>query len=714
MAHAHIRKLDHVHCRSELIARALVCKRSIYMGDMVLKYNGQLKAFKLKPNHVPVSLEGITGVIQNATCQDYLIAGQEHGSHYHIEEIFATHNRHLDFDELEIGASSWQPKLDALQEQIDALDSTYAQDAEVVAAFAEQIAASGDVFALVTNKVAVETTRATQAEQAVQDDVDSVEAAALADRQAVRDEFIAADVVVNNALVAEASRAQQAEGLIQADVDANESAATADRQDIRADFAAGDVTVNDALVAEAALARANEGTNAIAIAAEKSRIDVIVNLSPESLNNFAAIENAYQAADGVVSSALSSIITTKVAAGDLDTLVAAVDEVEANTLKRSNADNDTRYYQKSEVDTAVGTRVLQTDFDTAIAARQTTAVQESTYRKIADSYLKSEVDTAVGTRVLQTDFDTAIGARQTTAVQEATYRKINDSYLKSEVDSAVGLRVLQTAFDTAIGDRQTTAVQEATYRKIDDSYTKAETDAADSLRVLQTAFDSAIGDRQTTAVQEATYRKIADSYTKAETYTQTEADAAFYGRTHVDTQLATKQAVVGDDHLQISHTTGLSAALTGKQASIGNDDLDIAHTSGLTAALASKQSTIGNDDLTIAHTSGLQTALDGKGSAATVASHATTLGAAEATAGAGNTPGSIALYNANGHIAKAATVADISGHTVQGTSIVGPYRSAPATATSSGVAGEIRADVNYIYVCVGTNLWRRTSSGTAW
>ena len=170
--HAHISKLDHVHCRNELLARSLVCKKSIYIGDMVLKYDGVLRAFKLKQDHVPVSLQGQISVIPLATCEDYLRAGQREGTHFHIEEIFSMDNLEDDFDEVELGASSWQPKLDAIQEQIDDLDSTYAQDAEVVAAFAEQIAASGDVFTLVTNKVAVETTRAEGKEAEIQADVD--------------------------------------------------------------------------------------------------------------------------------------------------------------------------------------------------------------------------------------------------------------------------------------------------------------------------------------------------------------------------------------------------------------------------------------------------------------------------------------------------------------------------------------------------------------
>ena len=37
---------------------------------------------------------------------------------------------------------------------------------------------------------------------------------------------------------------------------------------------------------------------------------------------------------------------------------------------------------------------------------------------------------------------------------------------------------------------------------------------------------------------------------------------------------------------------------------------------------------------------------------------------------------------------------------------------APLTATSSGVKGEIRVDDNYIYRCVATNTWKRTPLST--
>jgi hypothetical protein len=36
----------------------------------------------------------------------------------------------------------------------------------------------------------------------------------------------------------------------------------------------------------------------------------------------------------------------------------------------------------------------------------------------------------------------------------------------------------------------------------------------------------------------------------------------------------------------------------------------------------------------------------------------------------------------------------------------------PASATDTGVAGEICWDANYVYVCTATNTWKRTAIST--
>jgi len=38
--------------------------------------------------------------------------------------------------------------------------------------------------------------------------------------------------------------------------------------------------------------------------------------------------------------------------------------------------------------------------------------------------------------------------------------------------------------------------------------------------------------------------------------------------------------------------------------------------------------------------------------------------------------------------------------------------SAPASASSSGTAGDIRFDADFVYVCVATNTWKRSALST--
>jgi len=736
MESVHHTELDNVHCKNDLLARALSSKHSVYIGDLLLRYDGDLlKTYKLKQDHVPTELAGQVTPIHNGTCEDYLKAGRRLGTFHKLSHLFPKHNLYRDFDEVEIGAHTWQPKLDALQEQIDDLDSTYAQDAEVVAAFADQIAESGDVFSLVTNKVAVETNRADQAEQAIQADVDQNEADGDADRALVRQEFAAADAVLDAAIQAEASTARAAESQIQADVDQNEAdgdadstlvrqefaaadavldaavqaeASTAraaesqiqadvdqneadgdaDRAAIRQEFASADAVVNQAVQTEAAAARAAEGANNAAIVVERSRIDSIMSLSDQSLNNFSAIQLAYEAADQSADSALTALVTSKVASADLATLVAQVDEVEANTLKRSNADNDQRYYQKSEV------------------------------------------------------------------------------------ESRDDLRVLQTVYDTAIGLRQTTQQADDKYRLQSDSYDKGEVDARDNLRVLLTDYNDAIAARQTTVDQEATYRKIADSHHKDDVYTKTAADAEFHDKTHVNAQLLLKQDVVGNDHLAIAHTSGLQDALNAKQATVTADDLAIAHTAGLQDALNAKQATVTAEDLAISHTAGLQDALNAKQATVTdddlAISHTAGLQNAldakapkldtsvlyHSTANGGRVgvgtaapakilhvhataapSGDLARFSCDGNYSiqyiannknfqfthqgdnvqfyhSGVEVAKFTTGGFQASKALIVPAAVPANSAASGTAGEIRFDDSHIYICHATDSWKRVALST--
>ena len=54
-------------------------------------------------------------------------------------------------------------------------------------------------------------------------------------------------------------------------------------------------------------------------------------------------------------------------------------------------------------------------------------------------------------------------------------------------------------------------------------------------------------------------------------------------------------------------------------------------------------------------------------------------------------------------------------HIYAGTSITGPHNlqgTAPATASSTGTAGDIRYDADYIYICTATDTWKRSAIAT--
>jgi hypothetical protein len=43
---------------------------------------------------------------------------------------------------------------------------------------------------------------------------------------------------------------------------------------------------------------------------------------------------------------------------------------------------------------------------------------------------------------------------------------------------------------------------------------------------------------------------------------------------------------------------------------------------------------------------------------------------------------------------------------------LGPWVTAPSTASSTGVVGQVAKDTNYLYICVATNTWKRVGLST--
>ena len=536
--HALFTTKDRLRCKSELLAQALVTKKSIYIGDLLLHYDGLLRTYKLKDAQLPTSLQAnvpAIDVLLGATCEDYLNLALGASTHFHMDSVFPGHNRHLDFDEVEIGAHSWQPKLDAIQDQISDLDSTYAQDAEVVAAFAEQIAEAGDVFALVAAKVAVEKLRAETEEAAIQADVDSNQTVADADRLDIRADYITADGVVNQAVVDEAQFARAEEAAIQADVDTNQSVADADRLDIRADYIAADTVVSDSVVAEAATARgaesvltsdlaaeevralAAESVNDGKIEVEKARVTAILALSIEELNTFREIELAYKEADTGLENTITSLvgarvsIATPVMTGQCQAQggIQTTDVVGNNELLLRSIGNSNVRIEPSGNGTVEVSKAMN------CAAVASTAFSQA------------------GQAVL----DASSSVEDLSDVTS----KGSGSIITTSERTRVGWVDVTSSVQGFVDDRQTTAAADVKYRLKTDSLSKTDAETADSQRVLESVFNSAIGARQTTAAQEAAYRKIADSYSQSQVYTQSAADAEFYDRSTLDTEFGTKE-----------------------------------------------------------------------------------------------------------------------------------------------------------------------------
>ena len=56
---------------------------------------------------------------------------------------------------------------------------------------------------------------------------------------------------------------------------------------------------------------------------------------------------------------------------------------------------------------------------------------------------------------------------------------------------------------------------------------------------------------------------------------------------------------------------------------------------------------------------------------------------------------------------------DVNGTTQATQFKLSALNTAPASATATGVVGEIRIDASYIYICTATNTWKR-SALTTW
>ena len=274
---SHTRHLfDFVEVRQDTITHgALACENMLFIQHLAIVASSDgIAVYKLK-DKVPESLAGLDIEVQEH-CFSYIGAAHEKGLTISLAAIFPFHNLDEDFDFQEIGAQSWQPKLDVLTERFDALDVINSLDQELIDEFVEQLSAGGDAFALIDAKVLTETTRAT-----------GVEAA---NASAILAEIAAREADVD----AEAAAALGARATIQAEVDQNEADIAQEIVDRVAD-----------VQAEETRALGVESTNATAILTETN-------------NRIAAVSAEAGSRAVAIAAAVANLIDS--APGALDTL----------------------------------------------------------------------------------------------------------------------------------------------------------------------------------------------------------------------------------------------------------------------------------------------------------------------------------------------------------------------------------------------------------
>ena len=240
----------------------------------------------------------------------------------------------------------------------------------------------------------------------------------------------------------------------------------------------------------------------------------------------------------------------------------------------------------------------------------------------------------------------------------------------------------------------------------------------------------------------------------SESYTKVEVDAAVAAvQADVDLYVNYADSAIGLSGIFSYSYTKLEVdakvITTAERTKVGFVDVS----SGITGLLATKQGVIGNDHLSISHTSGLQTALDAHPALDTSVLYHHSANGGRVGIGTANPAkvlhvhadsapsGDLARFSSNGgyniqfisgtganeknfqmtHIGSAfqnyyagTLVAQYDANGVTFPNGFQVTKAAPSTATSAGTAGEIRVDANYVYFCTATNVWKRLANGAAW
>ena len=640
------------HAVHELVGEAIVSEGALFIGNILLATNGDhLRAYKLR-DQVPMSLTGsLDHAIYNATFLDYLHAAQNKGIASPMGALFSTENYHIDCEEIELDGHNFQPKLDAITQRLDELDALNALDAEVVAAFVTQLSAGGDAFALIDAKVLVETQRATQAEADLQSAID----------------------------------------VVQADVDQNESDADSAIQAVQTNLDDYESSNDLAVQAVQADVDANESAANLAIQAVQTNLDDYESsndqaLQTETAARVAAIDGEVIARNGAIATAVADLIDS--APGALDTL---------NELAAALGDDAS--FSASVTNSLAGKQPLDAHLTSVVTAGRTVQQLESLDTTSAISGLLAAKQNqlthgiANGNTVQISAADVASGefARfSASGLESRTSAEVKAELAVSKADVALG-NVENTALSSWGGSSnviQVGAVASGTWQgtAVADSYVAS----AATWNAKQTALTgpelAVVGANAFTNA----YKQEVDDNTAKLTFPP--ASNTLLHTTHAGLHtahtaaLATKQPLL--DTSSLYHDTGNNRLGLGT-VSPGN----MLHLHDLGGAASLKISRSLADNHVEINSHGMTKYGNGAGSTAWRFRQVTA--------------DPITFETAN---TVRVTVAG-SGETTFASDVV-LAKAVPASATATGIAGSIRVDADYIYVCTATDTWKRVGIAT--
>ena len=157
-------KADQLEFRSDVIAEScLVSEKYVVFQDIILLHDGELKAYKLKADHVPTKLNLRDPTIEASaalsnTVLDWLRYSAAKGWFFEVHEVFPEMYITHDFDRMKIGEHGWSPEVANLQSQIDSLDALFNTESEHLAQIVTDLQNAGAINQHVATVVAVETT----------------------------------------------------------------------------------------------------------------------------------------------------------------------------------------------------------------------------------------------------------------------------------------------------------------------------------------------------------------------------------------------------------------------------------------------------------------------------------------------------------------------------------------------------------------------------